>query len=827
MVHVIPLSVGQRRLDTGNAPQYPQGSPVGGAMQGFGDELSALAEHYRQMTERQEAFDAELARRKFNGQIAKEEDEATANAPADGAGLHDAMYGQVDLRNGRVVKTGLFDKLFAAALPGIPESQRANFARQKEVLRGAGSLRMAQRQLQRRDDYELAEWTKVDTMSTSAIANGDPNDTATFEAIRQSGSDLIAKIGNPLARQAAEAAWRTNTAKALVQAMIAQDPKRAAEMLGAAQGRRKDDTAEVAGGSQANATSSVAPKGDRLGRLTPDERVAQAFRDDILPEDRSALAQQARAADAFRQVEMRTGISLAEQNAPAAIKETGTYSGPTPTPEQFVALYGAAEGARRFQAFNQAIDVSRQFYGMRGMSNEGVRAKIKDSATRADSANPEEDKARHDVIVTAADLTFRARQGDPGDYVRKTFANLDAAWNNLSKPEDYRAAIIGSIAAQKQLGFDTVQPLPNSVAGSVVGELKNGTKPQDHILDNIFAALPTEAAQQAMLDHLVRTSADQTERSLAERTRRDWIVDPKMLLDLGKAAELGLRDSNVEVTNYIPTPQDKLGRLIVGDSKPESMRRKLARLLVGSEGAGEQGISLLGITPMVAADKAVASAMSGNVGDTVLNALGVIPTERLASVGLQQAGKIAGPLVKELAQILKRPDDLAEGAEALVLGSRGKLPNSTEDVLSEGLDLYKGIDDLPAPGSELLTEEAGDGASRGPTGQFYSVVFETRLDPALYPNVSRPRHFQAANEALLVLMEREQDFAKVMQEAGINLQRTKRGLVPRRAPPGYTWHHAPEPGVMQLVPRSQHDPGTIFQKALHPNRRGGFSLWGK
>ncbi|TIT52434.1 MAG: hypothetical protein E5W75_04875, partial [Mesorhizobium sp.] len=138
-----------------------------------------------------------------------------------------------------------------------------------------------------------------------------------------------------------------------------------------------------------------------------------------------------------------------------------------------------------------------------------------------------------------------------------------------------------------------------------------------------------------------------------------------------------------------------------------------------------------------------------------------------------------------------------------------------------------GIDDLPAPGSELLTEEAGDGASRGPTGQFYSVVFETRLDPALYPNVSRPRHFQAANEALLVLMEREQDFAKVMQEAGINLQRTKRGLVPRRAPPGYTWHHAPEPGVMQLVPRSQHDPGTIFQKALHPNRRGGFSLWGK
>ncbi|MBZ9979200.1 hypothetical protein [Mesorhizobium sp. BR-1-1-10] len=371
------------------------------------------------------------------------------------------------------------------------------------------------------------------------------------------------------------------------------------------------------------------------------------------------------------------------------------------------------------------------------MSNDAIRAKVGDSAPKGNSTNPEEYKARHDAIVTAADLTLRARQGDPGGYVRKTFANLDAAWNNLSKPEDYRAAIIGSIAAQQQLGFEVVQPLPNSVAGSVVVGLKNGTKPQDHTLENIFAALPTEAAQQAMLDHLVQTSAAQTERSLAERTRRDWIVDPKMLLDLGKAAELGLRDSNTEVTNYIPTPQDKLGYLIAGDSKPNSVWRSLARVLVGSEGAGEQGISLLGITPMVAADKAVASAMSGNVGDTVLNTLGAIPAEQLASVGLRQAGKIAGPLVKELSQVLKRPDDLAEGAEALLRGSSGKLADSTEEVLSEGADLYKGVDDLPAPRSELFTEEAGDGASRGPTGQFYSVVFETRLDSSLYPNVSR------------------------------------------------------------------------------------------
>ncbi|MBZ9979199.1 hypothetical protein [Mesorhizobium sp. BR-1-1-10] len=309
MAHVIPLSVGQRRSDSGNVVSASGGSSVGGPVQA--DAFSAIAERYQQIKDQQEAFDGELARRRFAARITQAEDEATANAPPDGAGLHEAMYGAVDPRDGRAVKSGLFDTLFDAALPGMPESQRANFAGQKEAMRAVGARRMAQRQLQRRDDYELAEWTKVDTMSTAAIANGDPNDTANFEAIRQSGFDLIAKIGNPLIRQTAEAAWRTNTAKALVQAMIAQDPKRAAEMLGQAQAgsRTKDDAVGAVGVQQASATSSAPSKGDSAGKPTPVERVAQVFRDDIPSEDRPVLAQQAQAADAAKQVEMRTSIA--------------------------------------------------------------------------------------------------------------------------------------------------------------------------------------------------------------------------------------------------------------------------------------------------------------------------------------------------------------------------------------------------------------------------------------------------------------------------------------------------------------------------------------
>jgi RHS repeat-associated protein len=114
-----------------------------------------------------------------------------------------------------------------------------------------------------------------------------------------------------------------------------------------------------------------------------------------------------------------------------------------------------------------------------------------------------------------------------------------------------------------------------------------------------------------------------------------------------------------------------------------------------------------------------------------------------------------------------------------------------------------------------------------PSGQFYSVAFETRLSPSSYPGVLRPAHFQEANEALLRAMEADAQFAQIMQQGGVNLQRTATGLAPRTSPAGWTWHHAPEPGVMQLVPRSQHAPGSIFQDVLHPGGQGGYSIWGQ
>jgi len=137
----------------------------------------------------------------------------------------------------------------------------------------------------------------------------------------------------------------------------------------------------------------------------------------------------------------------------------------------------------------------------------------------------------------------------------------------------------------------------------------------------------------------------------------------------------------------------------------------------------------------------------------------------------------------------------------------------------------EGIRPLFASTAGFLAAEGT--AARAASGDFYSVAFRTTLDPASYPGLSRAAHFQEANEALLTAMESDPQFAQTMQQAGVNLDRTATGLAPRTPPEGWTWHHAEDPGVMQLVPRVQHTPGSIFWDTLHPGGQGGYAIWGK
>jgi hypothetical protein len=75
--------------------------------------------------------------------------------------------------------------------------------------------------------------------------------------------------------------------------------------------------------------------------------------------------------------------------------------------------------------------------------------------------------------------------------------------------------------------------------------------------------------------------------------------------------------------------------------------------------------------------------------------------------------------------------------------------------------------------------------------------------------------------------EADASFAEAMGNLGVNLERTSTGLAPRGSPSGWTWHHAPELGRMELVPRFQHESGSIWQELLHPGGRGGYPAWGR
>lgn len=76
-------------------------------------------------------------------------------------------------------------------------------------------------------------------------------------------------------------------------------------------------------------------------------------------------------------------------------------------------------------------------------------------------------------------------------------------------------------------------------------------------------------------------------------------------------------------------------------------------------------------------------------------------------------------------------------------------------------------------------------------------------------------------------MRTDKGFANIMKNSGVNLKRTSTGLVSRKPPKGFTWHHEQGAGVMRLVPRLQHSPGSKNWNALNLGDKGGWAIWGK
>lgn len=122
------------------------------------------------------------------------------------------------------------------------------------------------------------------------------------------------------------------------------------------------------------------------------------------------------------------------------------------------------------------------------------------------------------------------------------------------------------------------------------------------------------------------------------------------------------------------------------------------------------------------------------------------------------------------------------------------------------------------PGINFVDPENG-----GKEGKIH-IAFEMKLKREDFGKSSKV-HFNRANEALHEKLTSDPEFARMMEMLipGVTALTDSRGR--RKTPPEWTWHHSIEEGIMQLVPRSQHQAGGIYHKILHPGGKGGYDVW--
>ncbi|MBA3464997.1 MAG: HNH endonuclease [Deltaproteobacteria bacterium] len=100
-----------------------------------------------------------------------------------------------------------------------------------------------------------------------------------------------------------------------------------------------------------------------------------------------------------------------------------------------------------------------------------------------------------------------------------------------------------------------------------------------------------------------------------------------------------------------------------------------------------------------------------------------------------------------------------------------------------------------------------------------------KLQPGDF-RAARSVHYGRANAALDSAIKSDPAFALAMEKMIPGVTRAVGAAGGRANPPGHSWHHGLEPGVMQLVPTRQHR-GSQWQHLFHPGGKGGYATWGK
>jgi hypothetical protein len=223
-------------------------------------------------------------------------------------------------------------------------------------------------------------------------------------------------------------------------------------------------------------------------------------------DQRIKLDAAARAAGDQQRMDLKAGIQVAVDNAPAAIMNGGAYSSDLPTADDFVQAYGAADGIERYKSFSAAVEVAETAYGMRTMNANDIADVVEAAMPTSTGDMAAIEQKKFDAIQAAAAATLEARNKDPVSYTQQVFPNVKAAWADVSSPELLANAITVTAEAQRGLGIETPKLLPAAVADSAAKSFNNAELPEDERLGAIISlvsATTDDANQKLIFDQLV------------------------------------------------------------------------------------------------------------------------------------------------------------------------------------------------------------------------------------------------------------------------------------------------------------------------------------
>jgi muramidase (phage lysozyme) len=284
-----------------------------------------------------------------------------------------------------------------------------------------------------------------------------------------------------------------------------------------------------------------------------------AYFKNLSPEEQQVVFNQAETRQREMAVEQRGNIETVIQNAPAAIQNTGTYDGATPSRTEFMDAYGAQDGTDRYDKFTAAVDVSHQAFNFRTMSADDIQSAVNEAKPVSSGNGAAIETARYDMLSKAAETTLAARKADPATYTQQAFPNVARAWQDAATTGNYQAAMNVTAQAQQQLGIKNMALLPKQVADSAVAAFKNPDATDDQRLGAVNSLVFSTAdpkQRQAVFKQMVDAGLPaMTEGAVEAAARGDTGAAKRLmqaaLTDASKLPKSGdIKPADIDSTLY-------------------------------------------------------------------------------------------------------------------------------------------------------------------------------------------------------------------------------------------------------------------------------------